>query len=356
VAWSREFERHILRASLDLSLAFLGSFILYSRTTALLSSSHFVAHFMPTSLLMYMLYRFFFPVQDRYPWLDMLAIVLRAPFGQVTFRESFIGDVLTSIVRVIVPLTTSLIYILVATFSFFITGELPDSEQLWWQHHPFFKSVLVPALTLFPLWIRLVQCLRRFVETGRRWPHLGNASKYSSALVVSSIGMFRPHMRSTVVWLLGFIGSTLFQLYWDVFMDWGLLVVVKPEPSPSSSSVQAVSSSILGYRLRPNRMVRSPSAYYAIATLNLCLRFAWSLTLLPEALVADDAVSNTILAHIEPIVASLEIVRRMVWAILRVEWEHIETGGVTVVSYELDAGDMQQVLYVGIAATCYYLL
>ena len=311
---SKELEKAILRSSLDLGLVFLCTFILYSRSSQLLPTTHFLCHFLPTFLLLYLFYRFFFPRESRGPWLETLGIVLGSPFTQVTFRESFIGDVLTSIVRVVVPLTVSSVYIIFATYAFIFEGEIPTSESLWWQHHTVLQGYLIPLISLYPLWIRLVQCLRRLVETGKRWPHMGNAAKYSSALLVSSIGIFRPTTRSSTLWVLGFIFSTLFQFWWDIFMDWGLLK-------------RSSQGSMFSYTLRSERVIKSERLYYFIALTNLCFRFAWSLTLMPEALIADDNLSSTLLAHLEPIVASIEIIRRMMWAILRVEWEHIETGG-----------------------------
>ena len=323
IGLSKELEKAILRSSLDLGLVFLCTFILYSRASQLLTTTHFLCHFLPTFLLFYVFYRFFFPFRSMGPWLETLGIVLGSPFKQVTFRESFIGDVLTSIVRVIVPLTVSCMYIVSATYAFFIEGEIPTSESLWWQHHTALQSYVVPFISLYPLWIRLVQCLRRLAETGKRWPHVGNAAKYSSALIVSSIGIFRPHVRSSGFWVLGFVLATLFQFWWDIFMDWGLL--------------KRSSRAYLGYRLRPERVMKSERIYYFIALTNLCFRFAWSLTLMPEVLFSDNTVSSTLLAHVEPVVASIEIVRRMLWAILRVEWEHIETGG-AVLDIMVDQG------------------
>ena len=58
---------------------------------------------------------------------------------------------------------------------------------------------------------------------GRRWPHLGNALKYATAMSVSLFGTFQPQMKSSWVWVFCFVYATLYQFTWDVVMDWDLL-------------------------------------------------------------------------------------------------------------------------------------
>ena len=80
-------------------------------------------------------------------------------------------------------------------------------SNVWWQDSPFYRLLLVPFLTLMPLWIRLMQCLRRSVESGQRWPHMANALKYTSAIAVISYGTFRPHLRGNSLWIASFVGT-----------------------------------------------------------------------------------------------------------------------------------------------------
>ena len=80
-------------------------------------------------------------------------------------------------------------------------------SNVWWQDSPFYRLLLVPFLTLMPLWIRLMQCLRRSVESGQRWPHMANALKYTSAIAVISYGTFRPHLRGNSFWIASFVGN-----------------------------------------------------------------------------------------------------------------------------------------------------
>ena len=99
-----------------------------------------------------------------------------------------------------------------------------------------------------------MQCLRRYHDTGRRWPNLANALKYSLSQSVTLFGTFHPlYMYNTnkevkvgvvfgdddetpahriverppvdlyqVFWIGLFICSSMYSFAWDVWMDWGL--------------------------------------------------------------------------------------------------------------------------------------
>ena len=61
-----------------------------------------------------------------------------------------------------------------------------------------------------------MQCLRKSVETGERWPHIPNALKYTSAIIVIAVGVFQPSVRTygtlpNVVWVIFFVLATCYQ-------------------------------------------------------------------------------------------------------------------------------------------------
>ena len=47
-------------------------------------------------------------------------------------------------------------------------------------------------LSALPLWWRFQQCMRRYHDTGDRWPHLANAGKYFLTHSVVIAGAFHP--------------------------------------------------------------------------------------------------------------------------------------------------------------------
>jgi len=111
---------------------------------------------------------------------------------------------------------------------------------------------MLPIISVLPLFWRMMQCLKRYYTT-RDKVHLPNAGKYAAGLSVvlfsSLMGNFQgthtgtlaprvwelpadQRMRHTVystywpwyrvLWLICFIGTTLYNYTWDLFMDWGL--------------------------------------------------------------------------------------------------------------------------------------
>ena len=107
-------------------------------------------------------------------------------------------------------------------------------------------------------------------------------------------------------------------------MDWGLL-----ERDPSFGYGNG---SKWPYSLRSQRIYRQQWVYYIIFAINFCLRFVGMITLMPPVYLSRSTglIVNT---YNDPdfqlfaasIVASAEIFRRTIWALLRVEWEVIKT-------------------------------
>jgi len=113
--------------------------------------------------------------------------------------------------------------------------DLKNRAEFPWPTADWYKHVLIPLLCLFPLVVRFNQCLRRYIDTGDRFPHLANAGKYALSQTVTLFGAFHPlyleygpQMREEkinlfqIFWLLVFVSSSLYSFTWDVFMDWGL--------------------------------------------------------------------------------------------------------------------------------------
>lgn len=88
-------EQIVLNSATDLSLVLLSAFILFNK--ALRGAFSFegepaAAHAIPAALLVFYIVRFFFPLQSRRVYLDMLWKVLSAPFHPVVFRDGYVGE------------------------------------------------------------------------------------------------------------------------------------------------------------------------------------------------------------------------------------------------------------------------
>lgn len=271
----KQIEINILHITLNLSIIYLVSFLVFNKTLrgifTIVPGDAAVAHTIPTFLFGYFIYYFFYPYSKRKMYLNMLWKVILAPFYSVNFRDGYIGDLLTSLVRVFHNLSFSFIY-LTLTIYWWITNHVKSAESIHsptFQHSFFYRYIIIPFFTLFPLWVRLMQCLKRSVETGHRWPHYFNALKYTSAMIVFSFSLFRPNIQENMFWLFSLIFATCYQYLWDITMDWGLIKWNKKEEK---------------FQFRKERSLCSLKWYFIIMGMNFLLRFSWAITLLPEDL------------------------------------------------------------------------
>jgi hypothetical protein len=327
-----EFEAHknpeklVFSSAINLSVVFLSLFVFFNkvriRGIAGMHASLAAAHLLPVSMVVYFIYKFIMPLDTRKRWKLMLYQVLAAPMYKVSFRDGYIGDILTSLVRVFIPMCFSFAYLLMSILAWFSNDIKSASSvsKLWWSENWVFKHLIIPFITLFPLWIRLMQCLRRSIESGQRFPHMANALKYTSAITVISFGTFQPELRNQIWWIFCFIIATLYQFIWDLTMDWGIIV--------KSTSKEASSITFGGLALRETRLLGTAWIYIFVMCINLILRFAWTTTLLQyNDNLNNSYLQNILFRMISPLIAAGEILRRMVWGFFRLEHEQLETIG-----------------------------
>ena len=293
----------------DLTLAFIASFLCFYkaiRGVFLSAVSPGLAHCFPLLLVLYVCYKICTPAARAKRLATALVRVVSAPFGPaVTFADGFVGDVLTSLARVLVDIAFSVLFYLAG-----IHGFAADKNHLFddrisgsW----YFRCAVVPALTASPLWWRFCQNIQRARETGDRWPHIANALKYASAQTVTLWGVWHPELHASGLWIAAFVLATLYQFVWDVTMDWGLVELAEAGP-----------------RLRRRRLVLGGDSrvYYAVCAANLLLRFGWTLSLLPER--GGRFFMPELQLRLSPVIAAAELARRAAWAVFRLEKEQID--------------------------------
>ena len=189
--------------------------------------------------------------------------------------------------------------------------------------------------------------------------------------MVVGIGALAPNIRAeqsvrAYVWVAGFVCATLYQFCWDITMDWGLLVPGSSRLADKSLSVASALAIMMGVStaadeidtvsveggdaianmgirrrprgamsdllhwavgssaLRKQRLLGPLWVYLAVMLANFLLRFAWTLTLLPPNRDNDGFFYSVLMTYLTPVIAAAEVLRRMVWGFLRLEWEHIE--------------------------------
>ena len=140
-------------------------------------------------------------------WLTMIS-----PFGEVRFKDFFLGDVLCSAVKPLADVAFITCY--------FTTDQWKNLAS---------EAICVPdditlaLITFLPYHFRFWQCVNKWWYTGQWFPHLVNAAKYLSSIVTIVMNYLLRHSHLSLEYFIGFyIFTTLFAFAWDMTMDWGV--------------------------------------------------------------------------------------------------------------------------------------
>eukprot|EP00536_Pseudo-nitzschia_multiseries_P013920 jgi/Psemu1/320570/estExt_fgenesh1_pm.C_6310003 len=369
----------VFGAALDLSMPVLFNFHVFIVTFNHIQKPNYIGSELPVNILpigfLAVLYaRTVIPPSRRARFWGTMKFALSAPLHRVGVRDEFIGDCLTSWVRPGQDLIFATIYFFAiiwgtvsGRYGLTKTGEM--LAESWWVH-----NVLLPCAGMVPLWLKYLQTLRRAYDDDRRWPHLGNAVKYLSAALVVVYGTTHPEKRRSLTWIACFVAAAIYQVVWDVVVDWQLfeiqrdisVVIAGSTASGDSSTIssfrpdsrillglhmyllqpvrdkyQLLRARIPGWRsiqLRQRRLYKTESFYWKIFAFNAVTRFAWMYCFLPAYHFsqtnnesASSSASPTIVLTSTSEVQSFwgvllpacEIFRRTLWGFLYMEHQTI---------------------------------
>ena len=192
----------------------------------------------------------------RYELLYSLFHNLIAPFGLVRFKEFFLGDILTSMVRPLID-----VYFIGCFYS---SDEWKD-PSVQGKCKPSNSMILI--VSLIPFHIRFWQCINRYYYTEMWFPHLVNAGKYLSTIVLLFVAYYRNTYKAYEgQFIMMSIFATIYSYIWDITMDWGLM-----------------RGTLADTRFLRDRLKFPKSMYYFSMITNLLLRFSWVVTLLPPS-------------------------------------------------------------------------
>jgi len=315
----------VMSAACDMLLVILVALFLFTISAAGYTSSiqplqlvlQVAAPTFALVLFLYLVIASVLPWKKRSAFWIIVSLTPTAPWHDVTFRDGFIGDIITSSVRPLQDIAFTTMYLLSGlrgwwsqdyhnnSFLDNADASVPEMERSWLMH-----TVILPMCMVSPLWWRFLQNLRQTFDNKKRWPYLGNGLKYFVAAQVAVFGVFHPELQKTAGWLSSFVIATLYQIWWDVFMDWELI-----ERDNQGR-----------WRLRRRRLYSRKSFYWAMCIVNIILRFCWTLTFVPSRYLNATGVlkQNSLQLILGPTIASLEIVRRALWGLLRFELEAIK--------------------------------
>eukprot|EP01080_Neovahlkampfia_damariscottae_P008154 gene8154-12615_t len=229
----------------------------------------------------------------RYSLIKILWRLLCAPFYEVRFIDFWLADQLTS--------TGFWLFNLQFIFCF----DYDQASDQFFDLCNIAHNTGLPIFSAFPFYCRFMQCLRKFYDTKDLW-HLLNAGKYMSSILVVVLTFTNgkiSHSWTLIVWITANVFSTIYKFYWDIHKDWGLLQKCN--------------------LLREKAMFH-PLIYYFSILLNLVLRVIWIPFFVFEFVAKTYKITNLPKDQIYLFaIAFMELFRRFVWNIFRLENEHL---------------------------------
>ncbi|CAK9274631.1 unnamed protein product [Sphagnum jensenii] len=296
--------REVLLICTALSSMLLGTMIVHIIASTKEAPNYHGSDWVPLSITLVFLVMLLIPVNifyksSRYFFLRCFRRIIFAPFYKVVLSDFFLGDQLTSQVVSFRNVQFMLCY--------FSGGYFQRRDESACSDNTMFK-LLTYMFSLLPYWWRFLQCLRRWKDEGDKLS-LYNAGKYMSAMVAVVLTLaYVSYDTSTllVLFLLSSCCATLYQLYWDVVVDWGLLQQNSKNPW-----------------LRDNLILKRKYLYYISMWVNVLLRsLVWILLFLPLNVIPGFSQPAW-----EVIFAALEVIRRGLWNFYRLENEHLNNVG-----------------------------
>ena len=238
--------------------------------------------------------------------LNTSARIVAAPFCKVRFADFWLADQMNSLVVAFRDME-----FIICFYAYEYSAS--DSVECVCSDNKVNFDYVRTVVALLPAWFRFAQCLRRYYDTRKFFPHLVNAGKYLSSIAVTVLstlatvneleGDFSQPLHTA--WAVCWFVSTLYALTWDLVMDWGLLQRNAGE----------------NFLLRDQIVYDSKAYYYLAIFADVVLRLLKPLTV---TIGLPDSVNH----ELQSLLLGLcEILRRFIWNFFRLENEHINNCG-----------------------------
>ncbi|KAM3914895.1 solute carrier family 53 member 1 [Leptodactylus fuscus] len=253
-----------------------------------------------------------FYYKSRFWLLKLLFRVFTAPFHKVGFADFWLADQLNSLAVILMDLE-----FMICFYSFELQWDNPQglitSASQTCNTYSYGVRAVVQCI---PAWLRFIQCLRRYRDTKRAFPHLVNAGKYSTTFfMVTFAALYQTHKALNhsdaqvffYLWIISYFISSCYTLIWDLKMDWGLF-----DRNAGENTF-----------LREEIVYPQKAYYYCAIIQDVILRFAWTIQISLTQLNLHDNASDII----STVLAPLEVFRRFVWNFFRLENEHLNNCG-----------------------------
>jgi len=284
------------------------------------SSGHFVLY--PSILLACTVAGFLMPsaiCRNRYKCgvLHSVGRIVAAPLFPVDFGDNIVGDVLTSLAKPMQDIPEALCYLfqshpqtedMLQRFAHY--GHTCNEAAMQW---------LLPLIAGLPYLWRGLQCLRRYRDSvankNMDITHLFNFGKYMACLGVVLAGAICP-TRIGIIAVVSVV-ATAYAGFWDIAIDGGLGYDDLVSRYTGDDMLEQNGQS--GQTRKPGRCL-SRRVYWACIILDILLRCTWVFTLMPPHVITKHLVRRVVWVCV---ISSAEVVRRGMWAVLRIENEQI---------------------------------
>ncbi|CAK4612360.1 hypothetical protein LEN26_001054 [Aphanomyces euteiches] len=255
---------------------------------------------------------------------------LQLPPTETPFVDVYIADGLTSMSKIFGDVAVALLML-----SQSIQGTHNDMYVAKMKHH------LFPYLAAAsPYMIRAIQCLisyHRAVLTNDKFLHVLNTFKYGTGLCVILVGalpvLFGPSpdllLDTDTLFLLCACCNSLYSLFWDVVMDWGLGQPPNEDQllhegtdeeeedghrnTPPLWNMKRMNSHAY---LRHTLLYEPKLVYFAAMTFDGMLRILW--------VTSNWHWVDVIGADFKMVAQVAEVCRRCMWNLFRVEWQCVK--------------------------------
>lgn len=230
-------------------------------------------------------------------WLQIcLWRLLWSGFYPVEFRDFSAGDIFCSLTY---PMGNISFFFCLYTrdWRHILGGGPADSDSKCGSNYSHLMGFFA---TLPSIW-RLLQCVRRFMDSGDAFPHVPNIAKYLVGVAYYCLLSLWRIYRTQTCRALFIVFASVNSIYcaaWDVVMDWSL--------GQTNSK---------HYLLRDHLFFGYPGYYYAAIVVDIVLRFQWVFYAFFSNQIQQSAVTSFA-------IAVAELVRRFIWFFFRLENEH----------------------------------
>ncbi len=211
------------------------------------------------------------------------------PFGKKTvrFKDFVLGNTLTSLSGPFKDLFLG--YCLMVCPECYINNSRGPCNK---------NTIPCLLIGIYPLFIRMTQCMNKLFYTGLMWPHFFGLLKVLLAFGNNLCGFFygriNNHIRLIFRISFGAV-STIYNLFWDFYLDWGLMKHNKK------------------YFLLREKIAYPQIFYYIAMITDIIMSTMWTWNFIP--------IRSSLHEWRNILICTLDVIKRFIWVLIRIENE-----------------------------------